>query len=196
MPQWEGKTSMLPSRNCLGWLMLVLVISSPLFVIFLYRDAEQSILQTKGMMKVTSVAIGHFRTEYNTFPISSKSEDKDVSLRSGGPLLAALMGNDKSLNPRGIQFVDLPFAKPERSGLIQEADQWRLVDRWGEMFYISLDTNYDNRLVNPAQQVPSKWFPWVKVPLPPAILNASSAIYSSGPDRDPTTWADNITSWR
>lgn len=195
MPEEEVKIARLPSRNCLGWLTLVLVMSSPLVVIFLYRDAEQSILQTKGMMKVTSVAIAHFRTEYNAFPISSKSDDKDVSLRSGGPLLTALLGNNKSLNPRGIKFLDLPFAKPERSGLIQEADQLRLVDRWGEMFYISLDTNYDNRLANPAQQVPSKWFPWVKLPLPPAILNSSCAIYSSGPDRDPTTWADNITSW-
>lgn len=195
MPEEEVKTARLPSRNCLGWLMLVLVMSSPLFVIFLYRDAEQSILQTKGMMKVTSVAIGHFRTEFNAFPISSKSDDKDVSLRSGGPLLTALIGNNKSLNPREIKFLDLPFAKPERSGLIEEADQWRLVDRWGEMFYISLDTNYDNRLANPAQQVSSKWFPWVKVPPPPAVLNASCAIYSSGPDRDQTTWADNITSW-
>lgn len=196
MPDEEVTTARQPSRNCLGWLMLVLVMSLPLFVIFLYRDAEQSNFQTKRMMKVISVAIGHFRTEYNAFPVLSKAEDNDASLRSDGPLLTALMGNDKSLNPRGIKFVDLPFAKPERASLIQEADQWRLVDRWGEMFYVSLDTNYDNQLANPAQRVPSKWFPWVKVPPPPAVLNASCAIYSSGPDRDPTTWEDNITSWR
>lgn len=52
MPEEEVKTARLPSRNCLGWLMLVLVMSSPLVVIFLYRDAEQFNFQTKRMMKV------------------------------------------------------------------------------------------------------------------------------------------------
>lgn len=199
MPEGEVKTSKLLSRNCLGCLMLTLVILLsvilPVVVPTLIWGTEHAEVKMRYVMKDIIVAIGYFRTEYNAFPISSKSEDKDVILRSSGLPLAALMGNDKSLNPREIKFVDLPFARPGRFGLIQEANEWRLVDRWGEMFYILLDTNYDNRLANPAQQVPSKWFPWVKGPPLPAVLNASSAIYSSGPDRDPTTWRDNITSW-
>ena len=59
-------------------------------------------------------------------------------------------------------------------------------DRWGEPYYIVLDTNKDGVIGNPE----------VKDELLSEILPHRVLIYSSGPDRDPKTWKDNVCSWR
>jgi len=191
-PEVKKKLKLISPLGCLVLVILALIIGS--FVSWFANRMMSSTRdsgprRTQAAMHDIKVAIGHFRTEYNAFPTPSKSEDKDVELRSEAVLIAALLGQDKSLNPREICFVDFPLARDGKFGLLDG----RLVDRWGEMYYILMDSDLDNRIAHPEHGADPVW---LKKHSPPPHLNNSLAIYSSGPDRDPKTWEDNITSWR
>lgn len=175
------------------WMLYALLAGIVLFLMYggcsrmmMRRNSEQRTV-VKSAMKHLAVAMGHFRIEYNRFPLPAPmDETKDLFLRSKGTMFAALLGQDDELNPRKIKFVDLPLAKDQKNGLLDENKEWVLVDRWGEMYYLGLDTDGDNRIQNPEPEGP-------KVP---PFLRTTLIVYSSGPDRDPKTWEDNVCSWR
>lgn len=175
------------------WMLYALLAG--IAVSLMYRGCSRMMSRTesgrwdgvKSTMKDLTIATGNFRTEYNRFPLPAPiDETKDMFLRSKGAMFAALLGQDDKLNPRKIKFADLPLAKDQKNGLLEENKEWVLVDRWGEMYYLGLDTNGDNRIDNPEPEGPKA----------PAFLNTSMMVYSSGPDRDPKTWEDNVCSWR
>ncbi|MEQ1751333.1 MAG: hypothetical protein ABL974_18060 [Prosthecobacter sp.] len=141
----------------------------------------------------------HFHMEYQRFPIPS---GPDTMMRSEGVLILALQGLNELANPRKICFIDLPFTKEGCGGLIDQSggssdpprpEEWTLLDFWGELYYITLDTNDDGEVPNPEASADPVWL--ANHPQP-ATLKTHSIIFSSGPDRDPETWDDNICSWR
>jgi hypothetical protein len=95
------------------------------------------------------------------------------------------MALDDTLNTRRIKFVDLPEATRDRPGLTGYPPA--LVDQWGRPYHIILDSNGDRVIANPQAGAH---------PQAQLTLNTRVAIYSSGPDRDPKTWRDNISNWR
>ncbi len=164
-------------------------------------------LRIKATMKDLQVAIGHYRTEYNRFPVdmtgSSGGEDMEpITTNGNSDIIKTLMAlsdpsDDSSLNKRNIKFIDLPYAKNGQSfGIIDTSGgsgggQVQLVDIWGQPYQILLDTNYDNRITNPDtsnvdQRISAK---------APQYLNASSAVHCYGADKIVNT-KDDIVSWR
>jgi type II secretory pathway pseudopilin PulG len=164
-------------------------------------------LRIKATMKDLQVAIGHYRTEYNRFPVdmtgSSGGEDMEpITTNGNSDIIKTLMAlsdpsDDSSLNKRNIKFIDLPYAKNGQSfGIIDTSGgsgggQVQLVDIWGQPYQILLDTNYDNRITNPDasnvdQRISAK---------APQYLNASSAVHCYGADKTVNT-KDDIVSWR
>jgi hypothetical protein len=103
------------------------------------------------------------------------------------------------LNPKTIKFIDLPQAKDHKAGLWQDGPEWVLSDSWGEPYYIIFDTSKDGKITNlefGADQTDPTYAEKCKLNPPPATIQSSVLIYSSGKDRDPKTWHDNICSWR
>lgn len=149
-------------------------------------------LRVKATMKDMQVALGYFKTEYQHMPVSSLETQ---FLRTEGTLLMALLGQEKGANPRHIKFIDLPPALAGKYGLtgMQSDASTALVDPWGEMYYLLLDVDGDNRIPNPEQRANAAFKSNTREP---EFLNASVILFSSGPDRDPNTWDDNICSWR
>lgn len=167
-------------------------------------------LKIKATLKDIQVAVGHYRTEYNRFPVDPNSvaggeSDIEPFLTDGTthPTINILMANvdtsgaSTNMNPKQIKFLDLPFARNNLFGVIDpsgganDGTPVQLVDTWGKPYKMMLDTNYDNRIENPDksnldQNIAGK---------APEFLNSSSAIYSFGPDRTEFT-RDDITSWR
>ena len=164
-------------------------------------------MRIKATMKDIQVAIGHYRTEYNRFPVdlsgASGGEDIDPILTDGSnsiiTVLMAGAGLDPStgMNKRGIKFIDLPIAKNGASfGVVDSSGgtggaDLKLVDLWGMPYQILLDTNYDNRIVNPDatnvdQRISAR---------APQYLSSSSAVQSYGPDKVINT-KDDVVSWR
>jgi len=168
-------------------------------------------LKIKTVLKDIQVAIGHYRTEYNRFPIDPESGgtggDSDIEpfLTDGTvqPMINILMSNvdtsggSTNMNPRQIKFLDLPFARNNQFGIIDpsggtgDGSPVQLVDSWGLPYTVLLDTNFDNRIANPDKNSNDQLISSQA----PEFLNSSSAIYSFGPDRQENT-KDDIVSWR
>lgn len=167
-------------------------------------------LKIKATMKDIVVAVGHYRTEYNRFPIDPNNvgggdTDMEPFLTDGNSetIINTLMnnvdqgGSTTNMNPRGIKYLDLPYANKglfgiiDPSGGVGDGSPVSLVDSWGRPYKVALDTNYDNRIENPDKNNNSQ-----KISAQaPEFLNATCIIYSFGPDRQEYT-QDDIVSWR
>ncbi|MBB5039726.1 type II secretion system protein [Prosthecobacter dejongeii] len=173
------------------------------------RKAQE--LKIKATLKDLQVAIGHYRTEYNRFPVDPNDigaggdTDMQPFLTDGtsSTMVNILMANvdtsggTTNMNPRKIKFIDLPNAKNNQFGIIDpsggsgDGAAVQLVDTWGLPYKVLLDTNYDNRLENPDKNSNDQ----IISGKAPEYLSASSAIYSFGPDKQEFT-KDDIVSWR
>jgi len=167
-------------------------------------------VRTKAVLKDLQVAIGHFRTEYNRFPVSltgaSGGADIDpIVTNDSNTLITTLMAmtdpnassGGQNLNPRGIKFIDLQIAKNGQSfGIVQSSGSGgsgnvSLYDIWGQPYVIRLDTNLDNRVENPdAQNIDQRISAKA-----PQYLPVNSAVQCRGPDKILNT-KDDIVSWR
>lgn len=196
----EGSHYVRKIKSVLEWMIIVLVSLVGLFMaamamgavyVFFFPESAAKDLrptQVHTVIKDLRLAIHSYEIEYNRLPIlGANSHHTDIAIRSKGPILPALLGKDATaLNTRPIRFFDGPFDSDQKFGLWKDGSEWVLRDRWGELYYLVLDTNEDNVIANPDPDA-AKSLPQI----PTRVL-----IYSSGPDRDPKTWSDNICSWR
>lgn len=187
-------------RRGMFWIIVVLLF---LIIVLLFqpvtfcgtRSEENRI---KSTMKDLQVSMGYFKVEYARYPGPSSETQL---LRTEGTLLLSLLGQDKESNPRGIKFIDLPIARGEKYGLTGvKKDKTipsttTLTDLWGEKYYLLIEADGDNRILNPERR-PDAIFKGRGKDRAPEFLKSSIIIFSSGPDRDPKTWDDNICSWR
>lgn len=205
----ERGTDRMRGCACLGKLMLGFVAVA--LAVYCVLNLHQCFHFTDGgglritrdhqIIKDLRVAISAYVVETNRFPmLKPDSPEVDVSVRSRGQMLLILIGQqDSVLNPKTIIFIDLPMAKDKKAGLWQEDAEWVLSDSWGEPYHLILDTNEDKMITNPefgADQSNPKYAEKCRQSPRPPTLPAAVLIYSSGPDRDPKTWNDNICSWR
>jgi hypothetical protein len=154
-------------------------------------------VRTKATMKDLQVSLKHFKAEYGELPIKP---DESQMARTEGTLLLALLAEKAAANPRGIKFIDLPVAQDGKFGLTgydgsgeEASEDIALVEPWGERYYLLLESTGDNRIPNP-ERLPGATGKATQHA--PESIPAFSAIFSSGPDKDPKTWDDNVCSWR
>jgi hypothetical protein len=142
---------------------------------------------------VLNFALVHFKAEYNQWPDEpSLAQSESIPVRVCGNLLQALLGTTRD-NPRGIKFTEFRNASPGISGVTDEGETLALHDAWGTCYYLMADISGDSRIPNPEHFPDAIIEPKLKR-RSPTSLPASSLLFSAGPDRDPRTWADNITS--
>ena len=157
--------------------------------------------QVRTVIKDLRIAVDSYEIEYSRLPVPEHYPHRaDITIRSQGPILPALLGKEATeLNPHPIRFFDGPFDSDRKFGLWKDGNEWVLCDRWSELYYLVLDTNQDKEITNPefgADQSDPKYTERCKLNPPLPTIQSSALIYSSGPDRDPKTWHDNICSWR
>lgn len=158
-------------------------------------------LSVKNVIAELRAALRCYEADFHSFPIQENGKStEDIVTRSRGILLQVLQGENISmLNPREVRYAEFPTAQEHKRGLWQDGTEWVLSDHWGEPFYIILDTNKDDQVPNPefgASTSDPKQAEFGRKYPPPEKLPLMIAIYSSGPDRDPKTWEDNVCSWR
>ncbi len=200
-------------RMIIKWMVITVVSVVSLFVAafavaaayvtFFPEHAAKELRPTQvhTVIKDLRTAIDSYELEYNRIPVPEPhSHSADITIRSRGPILIALLGKEVSeLNPRPSRFFDGPFDSDRKFGLWQDSGEWLLRDRWSELYYLVLDTNEDKQITNPefgADQSDPKYAEKCRNSPPPQTLPVKVLIYSSGKDRDPKTWHDNICSWR
>lgn len=191
-PFWKGCGLTL---FVLAVVMLIGPSLAGLLLAILHPRNVEEIRRVKDDMRMLRVNLGHFRTEYNHWPDEpSLAQSESIPVRVRGNFLQALLGTTRD-NPRGIIFAEFRTASPGISGLADEGEATALHDAWGTCYYLMADTNGDSHIPNP-EHFPDAIIDPKLQRRSPAALPASSLLFSAGPDRDPKTWADNITSWR
>lgn len=134
-------------------------------------------------------AIGSFFVEYRKYPDFPSPKGTDFITDSGMLFLSVILAEDKARNPREIPFFAGKPAKSHgrgwRNGVHRGDDGPELFDPWGNLYLIVWDANCDGQVANP-DAAAAKTTPFI----PSGVL-----VWSAGPDGDPDTWADNITTW-
>lgn len=157
-------------------------------------------LEVLSAAKDLQIAISIYEGEYQKFPIAAANKTDDIHLRSRGQLVTEIvLLEGAKLNLKQIKFIEPRLAKNRKNGLWQDDADWVISDAWGEPYHIILDTNEDNMITNPefgADQSDPKYAKKCRLTPPSPTLPSEVLVYSSGPDRDPKTWHDNICSWR
>jgi len=193
---WKWVSRLLYLLLALALIYLLLIVFYAMFWMKWQGISHQKIY-TKSTLKDIQLALSHFKIEYGGLPIKP---DESQLLRTEGTLLLSLMGEETATNPRGIKFVDLPIARKGKSGLINFdpkvqplSSDTALVDLWGERYYLMFESTNDGRIPNPEHLPGTSGRAALRAP---EFIPASSLIFSSGPDKNPSTWDDNICSWR
>ncbi|MDZ4288082.1 MAG: prepilin-type N-terminal cleavage/methylation domain-containing protein [Prosthecobacter sp.] len=173
--------------------------------------AKANALKIKSTMQNVQVAIGHYQTEYNRYPMDPSQgggtgdEDREAFLTDGtdgakNPISILMARTDDSppnMNSRKIKFVDLPDARNGLFGIVDptagadDAAELQLMDIWGMPYTIQFDTNYDNRIVNPDKTNNDE----IIAGKASDFLTVRSLMFSNGPDKAPNT-KDDIVTWR
>ena len=146
-----------------------------------FRSAQTGILTVH-----LSNSIKAYYTQYSSYPLPASFIGSESTVwRSDAPFTAALMGTDTGLNPRKIKFLpELRRVTVGRNGGLKPTDAGlAVVDAWGEPFYVLLDADYSGEMENPDPTAERR------------RLAQGVLVFSAGPDKDPSTWEDNVTSW-
>ncbi len=177
--------------------------------------ADARKLQVQTVIKDLRIAIASYQVEYNRYPVnssmlSSASSGEDIQplmTDENTGIVSALMSTSSSsassggssgstnLNPKDIKFIDLPIAKNGRFGLVNAQPPYKLVDLWGQPYYVLLDTNGDKQVMNPDLQNSDPAISQNATSPPPQKLPTEIAIYSWGLDKLGMT-KDDVVSWR
>ncbi len=176
---------------------IIAVLASMAFPVVTGVMEKARKVRTLAMIKDLQVAIKGYQTEYNRYPVETFQSDSEIRTEEGNTLIPILLGSDNqtTMNGRDITFIDLPMAKNGRGGLVgQSADNYYLVDEWGNPFFVIMDSNGDGKIRNPDT---SNDEPTISSGASTDLPNGV-AIYSSGPDGAKKTAPskDDITSWR
>lgn len=193
-------------KNGYLWVLVIVgtiggIVMLPQVIMSLFGKGHKKV-QVGTILKDIRVAITAYEIDSAHYPIpESEWHGPDVTHRTRGLMVSALLGSaeGKVLNPKEIKFIDFPAAKDRKDGLWKDGEEWVLSDRWGEPYYVILDTDKDDQVPNPeygAQYSDPKRAEFNQKFPPPKLLPLPVALYSSGPDRDPKTWDDNVCSWR
>jgi prepilin-type N-terminal cleavage/methylation domain-containing protein len=167
--------------------------------------------RTQHTMQAVITATRSYMAEYNRFPMDPNeaaggSQEDVEAFRTDGTggvnsviniLMADTGDTQPNMNSRKIKFVDLPMAKNNlfgvmaSSGSVGDGNDLKLVDMWGQAYWIQFDTNYDNRIQNPDKQnidqiISNRATDFVTAPI---------IMYSGGKDKQQQT-KDDIVSWR
>jgi len=142
--------------------------------------------QTRTLAVQIVNAVKFYYTEYSRYPLLNDSVNAEATpLRTDARITAVLMGTDTSLNPKKIRFLpDLKtVAQSGDFGLKSSGTALSVVDPWGEPLFLLLDADYSGEMNKPDPTADKK------------TLSEGVLVFSAGPDKDPSTWEDNVTSW-
>lgn len=146
-------------------------------------------VRTQAMLKDLTLGIKDFQTEYGIYPLATPDMKDDLKLETSGDLVRILMGETiAGFNPRKIAYIEPPPVKEGKPGLTADG---KVVDAWGNPVVILMETNGDNRLLNPDHKNTD---PAIRDGAPEQFV-MSVIAFSRGEDGIEGT-KDDIASWR
>jgi len=162
------------------------------------------------MSLAISNGIDQFLADHGSLPLPTDNapagRDLDADTGSASGLVAVLSGKEpadsstKPQNPGGVDYLEgikpakqlkptrAKSAPPWANGLMTEGTppQYSIVDAWGNLYHLRLDTDGDG---------------WVENPDPLQVADGRTKlkkrviVWSAGKDGREATWEDNPMSW-
>ncbi|NOX99778.1 MAG: prepilin-type N-terminal cleavage/methylation domain-containing protein [Verrucomicrobia bacterium] len=146
------------SRSGFTLMELLVVITIILILAGISFPAAQGVLakaqksSAENMALQVRSSISAYYTEYRRYPIPrGTASGADVTIVTDENLMDILLGadtaNGQQYNPRGISFFAGKKAKGANNGLVMNASGGgRLLDPWGQLFQVTIDTDFNNRV--------------------------------------------------
>jgi len=102
--------------------------------------------QARNDVQQIAAAIRAFELEYGRLPTSQvQSGNNDVGefyTEDSKTVIKALIGQDSTLNPRNINFLEAKTAQSNKGGI---ATDGTFYDPWGKSYVIKMDSNYNGK---------------------------------------------------
>lgn len=135
----------------------------------------------QAQMKALEIALKAYLVHYNGCLLAATGAPAKADIEVAHRILSPLIADSSEFNPEMIRFLDPTTARSEKGGAWKDASgHWQLRDEWGTVFRMRF-SGIDEQ---PSPRDPSD------------VLSAKYILWSAGPDRDFSTWEDNVTSWK
>lgn len=120
-------------------------------------------LKTQTTATAISAAVEQYYQEYSKLPtIGGATDEVRTEGEAGVELLLVLLGKEDDTgtmqNPRKIQFLSVETGKNKKKGGLIYSNGGAggqiegLYDAWGQPFYIKMDTEYEDEILDPLTQ--------------------------------------------
>jgi len=141
-------SSFIPPRKALAFTLIELLVVIAIIAILagLAFPAVQGALessrkaQARNDVQQIAAAIRAFELEYGRQPDAQTADDKFFS--DNDSVMRALTGQDATLNPRNIRFIEPKTTTGTKGGYNETSGVFS--DPWGTPYFIKLNTDYNN----------------------------------------------------
>lgn len=149
-------------------------------------------LKTQTTATAISAAVEQYYQEYSKLPtIGGATDEVRTEGEAGVELLLVLLGKEDDTgtmqNPRKIQFLSVETGKNKKKGGLIYSNGGAggqiegLYDAWGQPFYIKMDTEYEDEILDPLTQGN-------------VVRDKKVIVYSYGADKK-IGGGDDVKSW-
>ena len=125
---------------------IILILAAIVFPVL--TNVRRSAMHSKASSDVRMLhsAISAFRNEYHRYPLVRSAGDMASDMRyNNSQLVASLLANDRTDNPRGIAFLRINEASLNDAG--EFVDPWRIEGtRYGSPYEAMVDSNYSGTI--------------------------------------------------
>lgn len=168
---------------------IIAILAGAIFAAAGYALKRARIVQAQNIAVGLVHGINNFQSEYNRWPFPGGTRAEQH--QSNSAFLVNLIGRDRSVNKRGINFVDnIPPARgtPPVGGIVYSGNSGDVFDPWESFFDIFIDHDGNGEISNPDGGAP---------------LRLRVAVFSKGQDGEATgtnsdgvdATKDNVRSW-
>ena len=174
-------------------ILIIVTLASMGFVVTKSALKSAAVTKAKKVAVDVSMAIENFQTDHNgVLPITDPPATGDAKMKTeGNDLMAILMNKETApaadrVNQSGKSYFSAQEVEARSDGLFVQGDEISLYDPWRSPYYVVMDTDFDDQVVDPTN-------PGQK------MIRKKVIVFSLGPDNKggtDETNADNVYSFK
>lgn len=137
--------------------MIIVSLASMGFVVTKNALKSAATAKAKKMSVDLAMAVENFQIDHNgVLPIANPAPNGDTKLKTeGNDLMSILINKEKApaadrVNQSGKSYFSAAEVTGKSDGLYIQGDEVGLYDPWKNPYYIVLDTDFDDQVIDPS----------------------------------------------